>query len=170
MKESIFLHNNIDYKIMIGENRYDNWNIIDISQPYWIWFHVADSSSSHIILQIDDIKIKDIPKQVIKRCACLCKAHSSSKSLKNTISNLSKENSNKKITGLVLDLRNNPGGLLEQSVNVSDMFLDSGKIVSVKGRNIKDQVVFNASPGVIIDKNIFIIECFYCNKSGNTLV
>ncbi len=85
MKESIFLHNNINYKIMIGENRYDNWNIIDISQPYWIWFHVADSSSSHIILQINDTKIKDIPKQVIKRCACLCKAHSPSKSLKNTI-------------------------------------------------------------------------------------
>ncbi len=37
--------------------------------------------------------------------------------------------------GLVLDLRNNPGGLLEQSISISDLFLDSGNIVSTKGRN-----------------------------------
>ena len=83
MKEIIFVFQSINYIIMIGENSRDNWNIIDISNPHWIWFHVANSSSSHVVLKIDE-NIK-IPKQVIKRCACLCKSHSSSKALQNIV-------------------------------------------------------------------------------------
>src|SRR5262249_1760452 len=45
---------------------------------------------------------------------------------------------NPKMKGLVLDLRNNPGGLLEQSVGVADLFLDGGEIVSQRGRNPDD--------------------------------
>jgi carboxyl-terminal processing protease len=45
-----------------------------------------------------------------------------------------------KLKGLILDLRNNPGGLLEQSILVSDEFLDSGVIVSTKGRDIKQNI------------------------------
>jgi predicted ribosome quality control (RQC) complex YloA/Tae2 family protein len=84
MKSTQFEINSNTYNIMIGENKQDNWDIIDSSQPYWIWFHVESGPSSHVILQIDEnTSIKDIPRQVIKRCACLCKTHSSSKSLKN---------------------------------------------------------------------------------------
>ncbi len=49
-----------------------------------------------------------------------------------------------KIKGLVLDLRNNPGGLLEQAVKISDIFLDEGVIVSTKGRLANQSMVFNA--------------------------
>ena len=49
------------------------------------------------------------------------------------------------IKGLVLDLRNNGGGLLNQSLKVTDLFLDEGKILSIKGRNAKNTKVFNAS-------------------------
>ncbi len=52
-----------------------------------------------------------------------------------------------KIKGYVLDLRNNPGGLLEQSVYVSDLFLDKGIIVSAKGRDEKELMVFKAEAG-----------------------
>jgi carboxyl-terminal processing protease len=50
--------------------------------------------------------------------------------------------------GLVLDLRNNPGGLLDQAVGVSDLFLDGGEIVSQRGRDPHDVERYNASPGV----------------------
>ncbi len=48
------------------------------------------------------------------------------------------------IDGLILDLRNNPGGLLHQAVNVADLFLDKGKIVYTKGRKPDQNTVFNA--------------------------
>lgn len=48
------------------------------------------------------------------------------------------------IRGLVLDLRNNPGGLLDQAVKVADAFLDKGVIVTTKGRGEQEQVVFKA--------------------------
>ncbi len=51
------------------------------------------------------------------------------------------------IDGFVLDLRNNPGGLLSQAVYVSDAFLDAGEIVSTRGRVASDGDRFNASPG-----------------------
>ncbi|MBE1285141.1 MAG: PDZ domain-containing protein [Rhodobacteraceae bacterium] len=51
------------------------------------------------------------------------------------------------LNGLVLDLRNNPGGLLTQAIKVSDAFLDSGEIVSTRGRNPDDGERFNATDG-----------------------
>ena len=55
-----------------------------------------------------------------------------------------------KIDGVVLDLRNNPGGLLTQAIQVSDAFLDKGEIVSTRGREAKDGERFNATPGDLI--------------------
>ena len=51
------------------------------------------------------------------------------------------------INGIVLDLRNNPGGLLTQAIRVSDAFLEKGEIVSTRGRNPEDGERFNATPG-----------------------
>ncbi|MGI9394313.1 MAG: S41 family peptidase [Boseongicola sp.] len=51
------------------------------------------------------------------------------------------------INGFILDLRNNPGGLLTQAVRVSDGFLDAGEIVSTRGRDPQDGDRFNAEPG-----------------------
>jgi carboxyl-terminal processing protease len=56
---------------------------------------------------------------------------------------LQKENS-EGLRGLVLDLRNNPGGLLDQAVEVSDLFLDHGVIVTIKGRNEQEKTSFDA--------------------------
>lgn len=52
---------------------------------------------------------------------------------------------NKNVKGLILDLRNNPGGLLSQAIGVVDLFVDSGVIVSQKGRNPEDEEKFEAS-------------------------
>ena len=51
------------------------------------------------------------------------------------------------LNGLVLDLRNNPGGLLTEAIKVSDAFLESGEIVSTRGRNPEDGERFNATAG-----------------------
>lgn len=51
--------------------------------------------------------------------------------------------------GVVLDLRNNPGGLLDQAISVSDLFLDKGEIVSTRGRHAQDTERDNATPGDI---------------------
>ncbi|WP_372885217.1 S41 family peptidase [Shimia sp.] len=52
-----------------------------------------------------------------------------------------------KVNGFVLDLRNNPGGLLTQAIRVSDAFLEKGEIVSTRGRDPADGDRFNATPG-----------------------
>ncbi|HEY5598178.1 MAG TPA: S41 family peptidase [Kiloniellales bacterium] len=52
-----------------------------------------------------------------------------------------------KLAGYVLDLRNNPGGLLDQAIAVSDAFLDQGEIVSTRGRNPDDAQRYNARAG-----------------------
>jgi carboxyl-terminal processing protease len=56
------------------------------------------------------------------------------------------ESDNKILKGLVMDLRDNPGGLLDQAVKISDIFLDQGTIVSIKGRQAINSQVFKASP------------------------
>ncbi len=57
------------------------------------------------------------------------------------------EAKNPKMKGLVLDLRNNPGGLLDQAVAVSDVFLDGGEVVSQRGRDAQDIERYNARDG-----------------------
>src|SRR5262245_45675774 len=52
-----------------------------------------------------------------------------------------------KLKGFVLDLRNNPGGLLDQAISVSDAFLEKGEIVSTRGRNAEETQRFNARAG-----------------------
>ena len=52
-----------------------------------------------------------------------------------------------KLRGYILDLRNNPGGLLDQSISVSNAFLDRGEIVSTRGRNAEETQRYNARPG-----------------------
>jgi carboxyl-terminal processing protease len=56
---------------------------------------------------------------------------------------------NPKMKGLILDLRRNPGGLLDQAVGISDLFLEGGEIVSQRGRDPRDVERYNARPGDI---------------------
>ncbi len=60
-----------------------------------------------------------------------------------------KDQAKDKLIGIVLDLRNNPGGLLDQAVAVSDAFLEKGEIVSTRGRRSDDAQRYNARPGDI---------------------
>ncbi|KTQ76057.1 peptidase S41 [Aureimonas ureilytica] len=62
-----------------------------------------------------------------------------------------------KLKGYVLDLRRNPGGLLDEAVSVSDAFLNSGEIVSTRGRNAEETRRYNARPGDDIDGKPLIV-------------
>jgi len=62
-----------------------------------------------------------------------------------------KEEADGKLKGVVLDLRNNPGGLLDQSVKISDAFLNQGEIVSTRSRRADEGQRFNAKPGDVTD-------------------
>ena len=66
--------------------------------------------------------------------------------LKKAIADLTAR-SGDKLKGFVVDLRNNPGGLLDQAIAVSDAFLEKGKIVSTRSRNASETQRFNARPG-----------------------
>jgi carboxyl-terminal processing protease len=66
--------------------------------------------------------------------------------LKKAMSDLTRQLGTAKIKGFVLDLRNNPGGLLDQAISVSNAFLDKGEIVSTRGRNAEETQRFNARP------------------------
>jgi len=70
--------------------------------------------------------------------------------LLDAINKLSKENKGK-LKGLILDLRNNPGGVLHAAAEVSDLFLHKGKIVYTEGRIENSYMEFNAKPGDVLD-------------------
>lgn len=61
------------------------------------------------------------------------------------------------VNGVVLDLRNNPGGLLTQAIKVSDAFLDAGEIVSTRGRDPRDSDRFNATEGDLTEGKPIVV-------------
>ena len=63
------------------------------------------------------------------------------------LKSIKKFEKNQNIKGYVIDLRNNPGGLLTQAINITDLFLDDGEIVSTKGRKISETRKFFAKKG-----------------------
>jgi carboxyl-terminal processing protease len=67
--------------------------------------------------------------------------------LKQALADIQAKIANDKLKGYILDLRNNPGGLLDQAISVSDSFLQKGEIVSTRGRNPEETQRFNARAG-----------------------
>ena len=82
----------------------------------------------------------------------------SSRQLKKIIKKIKSEN---KIKGFILDLRNNPGGLLSQAIQVTDFFLNDGEIVSTKGRKKRENRIWFAKEGDRIDGKPLIVLINY---------
>jgi len=76
---------------------------------------------------------------------------------------------NSKIKGYVLDLRNNPGGLLTQAINITDFFLDDGEIVSTKGRKVSETRKFFASKGDEIKGKPIVVLINYGSASASEI-
>jgi carboxyl-terminal processing protease len=75
--------------------------------------------------------------------------------LKKAITDLSTQGD--KLKGFIIDLRNNPGGLLDQAISVSDAFLEKGEIVSTRGRTAEETQRFNARAGDLIKNKPVIV-------------
>jgi len=91
----------------------------------------------------------------------------SSVQLKKEISKIEK---NKKLVGYILDIRNNPGGLLSQAIKISDFFLNDGEIVSTKGRKSKDNRKFFAKKGDKINGKPLIVLINNGSASASEIV
>ncbi|RTZ90515.1 MAG: peptidase S41 [Deltaproteobacteria bacterium] len=81
-----------------------------------------------------------------------------------------KKKSNNQISGLILDLRNNPGGLLNQAVKIADRFISQGLIVSIKGRDEGDNIAFQAKSSTTIIKYPVVVLTNAGSASASEIV
>ncbi len=77
---------------------------------------------------------------------------------------------NKNINSYILDLRNNPGGLLSQAIRISDFFLDNGEIVSTKSRKASENRKWFAKKGDLIDGKTLVVLINYGSASASEIV
>ena len=105
-----------------------------------------DVSIIRDIIKITAVKSRRVGDSIVLRISAFNK-----QTYPNLKSGLSKEikaaGGLSNVNGIVLDLRNNPGGLLSEAISVSDAFLDKGEIVSTRGRNLNDSQRYNARRG-----------------------
>ena len=101
------------------------------------------------IIKIRSVRARVVDDDVIVARISTFSEHTS-EDLDGILGDLWEENSDQ-VLGAVLDLRNNPGGLLNQAIEVSDAFLERGEIVSTRGRRSDSVMRFNAQEGDVID-------------------
>jgi len=113
----------------------------------------GDAEPFDIKIIRDKIKVQSVKARREGNAAYLRITSFNDKTKSGLLKNMKKlkEEIGKDITGVILDLRNNPGGLLNQAVAVSDAFLNRGEIVSTRGRKKRGQQKFNATSGDISD-------------------
>ncbi|MDC1132769.1 S41 family peptidase [Candidatus Pelagibacter sp.] len=83
---------------------------------------------------------------------------------------VNKLNKNKDLKGYILDLRNNPGGLLSQAIKISDFFLENGEIVSTKSRKISENRKWFAKKGDLTNGKALIVLINYGSASASEIV
>tara|TARA_B100001250_G_scaffold381848_1_gene374501 strand:+ start:78 stop:1223 length:1146 start_codon:yes stop_codon:yes gene_type:complete len=83
---------------------------------------------------------------------------------------IKKFNKNKNVKNYILDLRNNPGGLLSQAIKISDFFLNNGEIVSTKSKRKYENRKWFAKKGDILDGKIMIVLINYGSASASEIV
>ena len=83
---------------------------------------------------------------------------------------INKLNKNKDLKGYILDLRNNPGGLLNQAIKISDFFLENGEIVSTKSRQVSENRKWFAKKGDLTNGKTLIILINYGSASASEIV
>ena len=124
-----------------------------------------------IEIKRDVIKVQSVKHRIINNVGVLRIStfnEQTTVGLKKSIEEL--EGSENPPIGYVLDLRNNPGGLLNESVTVSDVFLEKGEIVSIRGREKKDVQVFSAKKGDMINGKPLIILINEGSASASEIV
>ena len=146
-----------DYIIKINEKQVKGLNLMEavnlmrgkIGTPINITIRRLDVEEDlKFVIVRDKIKVREVSSTIKENVGYIrlrAFNEQSGDQLLKKIKDLSKTNKNLK--GYILDLRNNPGGLLSQAVQISDAFLDSGEIVSIKGRDKNDIKIYTARKG-----------------------
>jgi carboxyl-terminal processing protease len=146
-----------DYIIKINEKQVKGLNLMEavnlmrgkIGTPINITVRRLDVEEDlKFVIVRDKIKVREVSSTIKENVGYIrlrAFNEQSGDQLLKKIKDLSKTNKNLK--GYILDLRNNPGGLLSQAVQISDAFLDSGEIVSIKGRDKNDIKIYTARKG-----------------------
>ena len=118
------------------------------------------------IIKIQSVKSKKINDNIgyIRLTAF---NENSSAQIKKKVNEFTKD---KKIKGYILDLRNNPGGLLSQAIKISDFFLTNGEIVSTKSRKESENRRWFANKGDIINGKVLIVLINYGSASASEIV
>lgn len=107
-----------------------------------------------VSLKREEIKIQSVKSDIKSGDVIYIRISSFSEDIDRSIEKAIKDAKKKlgnRLKGVVIDVRNNPGGLLDQAVNVSDLFLDKGEIVSTRSRNEEDTVKYTAKAGDVAE-------------------
>lgn len=112
----------------------------------------ANSKPLEFTITRQEIKIQSVKSEIKEDAICYVRISSFTEDIDKAINeavNKAKKQLKNDFLGIVIDVRNNPGGLLDQAVAVSDLFLEKGEIVSTRSRNEADTVKFMANEGDI---------------------
>ena len=127
--------------------------------------------AKNFIITRDIIEIKSVVSKIINESIGYFRLSSfnenSSDQLRKKIKKFENENN---LNGYILDLRNNPGGLLSQAIDVSDFFLNDGEIVSTKGKHSRENRRFFAKKGDKINGKPLIVLINYGSASASEIV
>jgi len=125
-----------------------------------------------LVIKRDIIKIRSVRHNIINNVGYIrltTFSETTTEGMENSIKKIQEE-LGKKFQGLILDLRNNPGGLLSQSISVSDSFLDRGEIVSTKGRKNGDASRVFAKKGDVINGKPLVVLINSGSASASEIV
>jgi carboxyl-terminal processing protease len=169
-----------DYIIKINEKQVKGLNLMEavnlmrgkIGTPINITVRRLDVEEDlKFVIVRDKIKVREVSSTIKENVGYIrlrAFNEQSGDQLLKKIKDLSKTNKNLK--GYILDLRNNPGGLLSQAVQISDAFLDSGEIVSIKGRDKNDIKIYTARKGDAIKGKPLIVLINRGSASASEIV
>ena len=116
------------------------------------------------------IEVKSVKSKIIDDSVGYIRLTAFNENSSNQIKNKIKKFKKNKINKYILDLRNNPGGLLSQAVKISDFFLNNGEIVSTKSRKSSENRKYFAKKGDIIDGETLVVLINYGSASASEIV
>jgi len=117
------------------------------------------------------IEVKSVKSKIIDENVGYIRLTSFNENSSNQVKEkIKKFKKDKNIEKYILDLRNNPGGLLTQAIKISDFFLDNGEIVSTKGRKIRENKKWFAKKGDLINGETLVVLINYGSASASEIV
>ena len=169
-----------DYIIKIDDEQVQGKSLMEavklmrgkIGTPIEITIRRKGLKKSKVIKIIrDTIKIQSVSSKIIKKNIGYMRLRSFSENTQNQLNRVIKKfEKNKSIEKYILDLRNNPGGLLTQAIKITDMFLNDGEIVSTRSRDKSENRRFFARKGDKIKNKTLLVLINYGSASAAEIV